>query len=61
MALWDRMSLLSQTATGSSVSAAHTGVPSTQTTERSTCVATGRVYATHAMRPDNNERNDDVK
>jgi len=55
------MSLLFQTAIGSSVFAALTGVPSTQTTERSTCVATGRVYATHAMRPDNTERNDDVK
>jgi len=55
------MSLLFQTAIGSSVFAALIGVPSTQTTERSTCVATGRVYATHAMRPDNTERNDDVK
>jgi len=49
MALWDRMSLLFQTAIGSSVFAALTGVPSTQTAERSTCVATSRVYATLAM------------
>jgi len=35
---------------GSSVSAQRTRVPNTRTTERVTCVAIGRIYATHAMR-----------